>query len=200
MVELVSDATVQPEEAGVLERIPDEVEHVVRFETTVRGYRKPDVDAYVTQAENRLASLREKTASLEARVRDAEWRADQAERQGLKWKQKFEEHAPPFEELGTHVANLLQNAEEAAAASLKQGEDERAALVKEGEEQAAEIAATAEAEARRVEAEAAAKVRALQAEFDRLVDRIEAVRDALGPLPSRADSQLADPLGDPRSI
>ncbi len=198
-MEHVSDATVQPEEAGVLERSPDEVEHVVRFETTVRGYRKPDVDAYVTQAENRLASLREKSASLEARVRDAEWRAQQAERQGLKWKQKFEEHAPPFEELGTHVADLLRNAEEAAAASSQRGEEEQAALVKAGEERAAEIIATADEEARRVEAEAAAKVRALQADFDRLVDRIESVRDALGPLPSRSE-RLADPLGDTKSI
>ncbi len=198
-MEHVSDATVQPEEAGVLERSTDEVEHVVRFETTVRGYRKPDVDAYVTQAENRLASLREKTASLEARVRDAEWRAQQAERQGLKWKQKFEEHAPPFEELGTHVADLLRNAEEAAAASTKRGEEEQGALVKAGEERAGEIIATAEEEARRVEAEAAAKVRAFQADFDRLVDRIEAVRDALGPLPSRSE-RLGDPLGDTKSI
>ena len=49
---------------------------------------------------------REKAAGLEGRVQDAEWRASQAERATLKWRQKFEDSAPPFEELGTHVAEL----------------------------------------------------------------------------------------------
>jgi DivIVA domain-containing protein len=106
----------------VLDRGPDEVEHVVRFESAVRGYRKADVDAYVTQVENRLAAYREKAAGLEGRLHEAEWRAQQAERAAAKWKQKFEESAPPFEELGAHVAEMLASAEQEARARKEHGE------------------------------------------------------------------------------
>ena len=174
-----------PDASSLLDRGPDEVEHVVRFETGVRGYRKADVDAYVTQAENRLATLREKAASLEGRVQDAEWRAQQSERSSLKWKQKFEESAPPFEELGAHVAEMLASAEQEARRRKELGEAAASEIERAGERRAEEIIAAAEDRAREIEAEAQGKVAALEMDYDRLLDRVEDVRAALRALPTR---------------
>jgi peptidoglycan DL-endopeptidase RipA len=174
-----------PERTDLLDRMADEVEHVVRFETAVRGYRKADVDAYVTQVENRLATYREKAAGLEGRLHDAEWRADQAERTANKWKQKFEEGAPPFEELGAHVAHLLASAEQEARARKEHGEAQGIEAARIGERRAEEIIAAAQERAREIEEDARAKVGALEREYDRLLDLIEEIRAALRTLPTR---------------
>lgn len=174
--------------AELLDRSPDGIEHVVRFETGVRGYRKQDVDAYVTQAENRLVTLREKAANLEGRVHDAEWRAEQAERSTLKWRQKFEEGAPPFEELGTHVAEMLASAEQEARRRKDLGVEAAAETERAGERRAGQIIAGAEDRAREIEAEAQRRVDSLEREYDQLLDRIEDVRRALRALPTRTVS------------
>jgi DivIVA domain-containing protein len=169
----------------VLDRGPDEVEHVVRFESAVRGYRKADVDAYVTQVENRLTTYREKAAGLEGRLHEAEWRAEQAERAALKWKQKFEESAPPFEELGAHVAEMLASAEQEARARKEHGEAQAIEAARIGQRRTEEIIALAEERARQIEAEAQAKADELEREYDRLLDMIEDVRTVLRTLPTR---------------
>ena len=181
----VNGSEVPEPAADLLDRGPEGFDHVVRFESGVRGYRKPDVDAYVTTTENRLAVLREKAAGLEARVRDAEWRAEQAERASLKWRQKFEDSAPPFEELGTHVAEMLASAEQEARRRKDLGVEAAAETERAGERRAQQIIAGAEDRAREIEAEAQRKVDAFEREYDALLDRVEEVRRALRSLPTR---------------
>ncbi|HSK26280.1 MAG TPA: DivIVA domain-containing protein, partial [Jiangellales bacterium] len=151
---------------SLLPMLSTEVEHVVRFTPAWRGYARSEVDAFVTRSERELGALRGRVEDLDAALRDAESHRGETAAEAARWKAMYEDSVPPFEELGTRVAEILGLAEAEARERVRAAEDEASTLVAEAGVRAASMVTQAEqrASARETEAEQRASARETEAE------------------------------------
>lgn len=142
-----------------------------RFETTLRGYNKDQVDTFVRVQAGQLTEE-------QRRAERAETASAQLQRQleAIKRKDK-----PTFEELGAEAARIIQNAGQSAEAIANAARGRAAEIVEEAEKKAAQLleeaakrVAQADEGAKRTAAEAAAQrektLAAAQAEAKRVRD------------------------------
>jgi DivIVA domain-containing protein len=150
---------------SLLPMLTNDVEHVVRFTPSWRGYARSEVDAYVTRTERELSALRARVEDLEAALHETAGRHDETAAEAARWKALYEDSVPPFEELGTRVAEILGLADAEARERVRAAEDEASGLVGEAGVRAASMVTEAEerAAARESEAEERASTRETQA-------------------------------------
>lgn len=180
-----------------------------QFAVVLRGYDREQVDEYLEGVDGELARLQELVAGLDARIRaqDAEHRARVERLQ----EEQDADRRPTYRGFGERVASILANAEREAeslrAAARRELEDARAnldervaaeaqragemaraeaaALTEQAQrdrEEATEVLAAAQARAAEQEAASQARLDALEREHRQLLERLAAIRDAVGNL------------------
>jgi len=143
---------------SLLPMLTSDVEHVVRFAPSWRGYARAEVDAFVTRSERELAALRARVEDLEVALHETESRHGETAAEAARWRALYEDSVPPFEELGTRVAEILGLADAEARERVQAAEEQAAAVL--GEAGARAAAMVTEAEERASTREAAAEERA----------------------------------------
>lgn len=151
---------------SLLPMLTSDVEHVVRFTPSWRGYARSEVDAFVTRTERELSALRARVEDLEAALRETAGRHDETAAEAARWKALYEDSVPPFEELGTRVAEILGLADAEARERVRAAEDEASGLVGEAGVRAASMVTEAEERASTRETQAAERATAREAEAE----------------------------------
>jgi DivIVA domain-containing protein len=151
---------------SLLPMLTSDVEHVVRFAPAWRGYARAEVDAFVNRSERELAALRARVEDLEIALHETESRHGDTAAEAARWRALYEDSVPPFEELGTRVAEILGLADAEARERVRAAEEQAAAIMGEAGARAATLVTEAEerASAREAEAEERASLREARVE------------------------------------
>lgn len=118
------DSSVSPRPAG---EVPDGS----RFDTTLRGYDRRQVDRYTAELEGEVARVRERLAEAEQRRRVAEEHANatEGELRDLRSQRLYSDAPPPEESFGYRAEKLLRMAEHEAADVRMQASTEASAVL-----------------------------------------------------------------------
>jgi DivIVA domain-containing protein len=151
---------------SLLPMLTSDVEHVVRFTPSWRGYARTEVDAFVTRSERELAALRARVEDLEIALHETESRHGETAADAARWRALYEDSVPPFEELGTRVAEILGLADAEARERVRAAEEQAAAILGEAGARAAALVTEAEERASTRESEAEERVSLREARLE----------------------------------
>jgi len=151
---------------SLLPMLTSDVEHVVRFTPSWRGYARTEVDTFVTRSERELAALRARVEDLEIALHETESRHGETAAEAARWRALYEDSVPPFEELGTRVAEILGLADAEARERVRAAEEQAAAILGEAGARAAALVTEAEERASTRESEAEERASLREARVD----------------------------------